>query len=114
MKRFALLLAAPLSAISADFADCLFDNLPGIKSDVAAKQQIAACLKEYPGSYASIEKRSGWFVRYPDGRSCTIAKAKDTISPFAAASLQRACYVAYEPPKFDTPAQSIDDFLKQR
>ena len=44
-----------------------------------------------------IEKRSGLFATFHSGRECTLAKANDTPSEFAAQVIQAICYLVYEP-----------------
>ncbi len=80
------------------FAQCLLDRLPGVGNDTAAGQIYAKCLREFPPARDNPEP-APLYRWYKDGPDCTIAKARDTASPFAGRLIMYACWRIYGPPR---------------
>ena len=76
--------------------ECLLDNLPGAGNDAVAGEIASKCSREY-GVNGQIEKKHGFFAAYHSGSECTLAKARNTPSLFAARVIQANCYILYEP-----------------
>ncbi|RDU95254.1 hypothetical protein [Trinickia dinghuensis] len=76
--------------------ECLIDRLSGAKNDTVAHELAAECLQRF-GENGRIEKRTGTLAKYHSGRDCTVRKAKDTPSDFAAQVIEANCYLLYEP-----------------
>lgn len=76
--------------------ECLLDNLPGAGNDAVAGEIANKCSREY-GVNGRIERKHGFLAPYHSGSECTLAKARNTPSLFAARVIQINCYILYEP-----------------
>ena len=77
-------------------AECVLSRMPGAANDIVAMEIWSQCYKEFRGS-TPAEKQRGIFASFNSGGECTLKKAKDTPSPWAANLIRAQCYVLYEP-----------------
>lgn len=92
----ALLLAFASSAYAGNYATCLLDNLPGVKSGPATTAAINVCAQKFPDKYYDIERGSGrGILGYSSAEQCTLAKSKDTPWQPAARVIKQSCDCLY-------------------
>lgn len=102
MRILAIWFVLANAAIAGSFPECVLDDIPGAQNDVVARRLVAECLKRHPYGYNSAEaieskgSKYNSFFGYKNGAECTIAKAKNTASPFGAQVIQGACVHLYD------------------
>lgn len=84
----------------ANQSECLIERLSGADNDTVAGEIVNKCAREF-GIGAPIERKDGFFASFHSGSDCTLAKARNTRSQFAARVIQANCYAVYEPARFD-------------
>ena len=92
---------APMSAYAGllgpdNFPECVLSLMPGAANNTVAYEISGACSRQFPGN-APAKKKTGFFASYNSGSECTLKKAKDTPSPWAANMIRMMCYSLYEP-----------------
>ena len=89
------------AALSADYADCILEKMPGTQNFAVHQAVIRACLADHPEGFLASKQGSGRGFFGFDGRdSCVRKKAANTPFGAAAASISAACYCLYEKPSF--------------
>lgn len=79
-----------------NFSECVLSRMPGAANDIVAQEIVVQCTKEFPGNMP-IKKQTGIFAAFDSGGECTLKKAKDTPSAWAANLIRAYCYGLYEP-----------------
>jgi hypothetical protein len=88
------------SVTAENFAECILNDLPGVKNDIAAKAGFQQCEKKYPKGYSEIYQGEGrGLFGYNSGDECTIDKAKETPSRVGGYVINVACYCLYNEPE---------------
>lgn len=105
MKRYLyglLLASACATAQAGNFATCLLDKLPGVRSNQATRASLRICLDQYPGGWNSVEQGSGrgMFADYDSGDACTLELAKETTDRQAGFLIAKSCKLLYDEPAF--------------
>lgn len=92
------LAALGTSALAADYATCLLDNLPGVKNGPAHAAALNLCGSKYPDRFFDVRRGSGRGLLGPKSpERCTLDKARDTSWQPAAGMIMRACGCLYSP-----------------
>lgn len=115
-----ILLAATPVAYAGNFAECLLDKLPGVRSNQATTASLRICLDQHPGGWSSVEQGAGRgaFADYDSGDECTLELAKETTDRQAGFLIAKSCKQLYDKPTFIpysgeviTEQSQIDKFL---
>lgn len=76
-----------------NYWECILDEMPGVKNDLAAIEVIKKCRKKFPNS-SNIEKKTSFFVTKTAG-DCVLEYGSDVSSPRGAKLVRAACYRLY-------------------
>jgi hypothetical protein len=79
-----------------NFFECVLSRMPGAANDTVGYEIVGRCSKEFPGNIP-VKKQTGFLATFRSGSECTLKKAKDTQSQWAANMIRSACYALYEP-----------------
>lgn len=95
---FLALLAVAPAALAENFAECLLENLPGVKNQPAANAALQICKKRHPANWASVEQGSGrgFFAAYDSGYECALDIGRDTQQRQAAFLITKSCKLLYD------------------
>lgn len=96
---FALLSAMP-AAFAGNFAECLLDKLPGVRSNQATTASLRICINQFPGRFESVEQGAGrgFFAEYSSGDECTLELAKEVMDQQAGFLIAKSCRRLYDEP----------------
>jgi hypothetical protein len=113
--RYALNLVAlpsPAAALAGNYAECILKRASGVQNDQAAYAAHEFCQSRHPGGLAAVVQGSGrGFFGFESGAECTLKKASDTPSRYAARSIAYACDRLYDPPKRPITADQLFEDL---
>lgn len=91
-----------LHAHADNYAQCLIDNLQGVRNQASHATAMQMCAKQHPKLFYDIQKGSGrsWLSSMT-GDKCTLKFAKDATFNPSALAIKRACTCLYD--KGDEP-----------
>ena len=116
--RPALILAAltfPAIAVAGNYAECILDRSPGLQNDAAGYAAHKYCQERYPGGLQAVAQGSGrGLLGFDSGAECTLKKAADTPSRFAALNISSACDRLYDRPMRPMTADQLFEDLPRR
>lgn len=101
----ALLTVAPVAAAD-NFAECLLDNLPGVRNRPTTLAALNLCRGKYPGAFGSVPQGAGrgFFAKFDSGGECTLELGRDITDQQGAFLVAKACKLLYdEPNPFNDP-----------
>lgn len=105
--------AATPAVFAGNFAECLLDKLPGVRSNQATTASLRICLDQHPGGWNSVEQGAGRgaFADYDSGDECTLELAKETTDRQAGFLIAKSCKLLYDKPafKFDASTAVIEE-----
>lgn len=86
-----------ISAPGSNIATCILDEMPDVKSDVAAVAIYRMCAENNTAGYTKIVTGSGkrLFIGFQSEAECSAEKAKGAQSVIAAKHILRACECLY-------------------
>jgi len=76
-----------------NYWECILEEMPGVKNDIAAIEVIRKCRKEFPTT-AKVKKKSP-IIGIKTAGECVLEYAKDVSSPGGAKWIRAACYRLY-------------------
>lgn len=79
-----------------NYAECLLENLPGVRNDVAVTEIVRKCLSEFPEAFDGVKPRTSIFGRQT-WSECTLNYSKDIGAERGAALVRSACRRLYPP-----------------
>jgi hypothetical protein len=102
----------PGVANAGNFATCIFDKMPGVQNDAAARAINDVCIDKYPSGLAGVKEGSGrGFLSFDSGAECAAKKAAGTPSLIGGQLIYAACIALYDKPK---PFNPFDDLVPSR
>ena len=104
---FLALLAVAPAALAENFAECLLENLPGVKNQASTNAALGLCRGKFPGAWATVQKGSGrgFFARFDSGNECAIELGREITVSRAAYLVTNSCKLLY-----DEPYDLFDEF----
>lgn len=104
-----IFLAATPAAFAGNFAECLLDKLPGVRSNQATTASLRLCLSQYPGKFESVPQGvgRGLFAKYSSGDECTVELAKEVTDRQAGVLIAKSCRRLYDEPAPFNPSSAV-------
>lgn len=85
-----------MPAFAANYADCLLDNLPGVKNAQAHAAALKICASKFPDRFFDVRRGSGrGLMGAKSPEQCTLKNARDTSWKPSAAMISRSCACLY-------------------
>jgi len=93
----ALLAVAP-AVLAENFAECLLDNLPGVKNQASTNAALGLCRGKFPGAWASVQQGAGrgFFAKFDSGNECAIELGRDITVRQGAFLVAKSCKLLYD------------------
>lgn len=79
-----------------NYAECLLENLPGIRNDVAVTEVVRKCLSEFPEGFDGVEPRTSIFGQRT-WSECTLEYGREISAERGARLVRAACRRLYPP-----------------
>lgn len=111
------MLAATPTVFAGNFAECLLDNLPGVRNGPAIGAALKLCSEKYPSKWNGVQQGSGrgLLARFDSGSECTLEVGRDITVQQGAFLVAKSCKLLYDedgPWLGFQPKNPLDDLYK--
>ena len=88
----AIIIAVYVLSRPGNFYECILDDMPGVRNNIAAREIMLNCRKEFPDAVIPEDKSS----LGGSARDCVVKNGKSAVGEIGPNLIRRSCYALYQ------------------